>query len=261
MSHLTIKSLTKRFDGLVAVDDLSLSVERAEIRGIIGPNGAGKTTLFSLISGSLRPTSGSVEFDGQEIQSLSPHSIVERGLVRTFQRSAVFHGFSVLDNVLIAMHTRSKNLVLGGIFHTGPRFKPAEIEQAGELIEFVGLSDYATAQAQSLALGHQRSLGIAIALATQPSLLMLDEPAAGMNATEADELIRLVHKVRDEQNTTVMIVEHDMKLVMELCEKITAINFGAKLADGTPGEIAANKDVITAYLGDEESMDGALLDA
>ncbi len=261
MEHLAINELTKRFDGLIAVNSLNISVAKGEIRGIIGPNGAGKTTLFSLISGSLRPTAGVIKFDGQDITGLKPHSIVERGLVRTFQRSAVFHGFSVLENVLIALHSHAKNLVLRGIFQTGPRFTPHEIKDANEIIDFVGLSEYAAVEAESLALGHQRSLGIAIALATKPSLLMLDEPAAGMNATEAEELVRLVRKVRDDQGMTVMLVEHDMKLVMELCEKITAINFGAKLADGTPEEIASNKDVISAYLGDEDSAEEGLIDA
>jgi len=261
MEHLLITNLTKKFDGLVAIDDLNVSVSKGEIRGIIGPNGAGKTTLFSLISGSLHPTAGSIQFEGKDIHGLKPHALVEKGLVRTFQRSAVFHGFTVLENVLIALHKNASRSVFHNIFQVGPRFRSSEVEEATSLIEFVGLEEYSSLQAESLALGHQRSLGIAIALATKPTLLMLDEPAAGMNATEAEELVQLVRKVRDDHGTTVMIVEHDMKLVMELCEMITAINFGAKLADGTPEEIASNADVIAAYLGDGELAEEGLAGA
>ncbi|MFD1160748.1 ABC transporter ATP-binding protein [Roseovarius aestuarii] len=252
---LDVKSLTKRFGGLTAVNALDLTVRTGEIHGVIGPNGAGKTTLFSLIAGAMRPTSGQVFFDGTEITTWAPHKITEAGLARTFQRSAVYHGFSVLENMLISMHTGCRVSLLGAIFNFGPTFPAAEIEQADGILEFVGLSEYRDAQAETLALGHQRSLGIAIALATGPRLLMLDEPAAGMNAQEAVVLDELIRKIRDDQGISVVLVEHDMKLVMEICDRITAINFGLLLANGTPEEIAGNNEVIDAYLGVEDLLD------
>jgi len=258
---LEIRGLTKKFGGLTAVDAIDLTINEGEIHGVIGPNGAGKTTLFSLVSGALKPTSGEVVFQGQSITNAPAHRIADQGLARTFQRSAVYHGFSVLENVLISMHTDVDTSVWKALFNFGPAFAKDQVIRAEEILEFVGLSGFRDDPAENLALGHQRSLGIAIALATGPRLLMLDEPAAGMNAQEAVELDNLIRKVQQDQRVTVVLVEHDMKLVMEICDRITAINFGAKLASGTPGEILQNKDVIDAYLGQGDSLEEELLNA
>lgn len=261
---LEIKQLTKNFGGLAALQNLFFDVDEGEIRGVIGPNGAGKTTLFNVISGIFLPTSGSILFErtqicgskpsfhGQRPWGLKINERAELGLVRTFQRTALFHDFSVLDNVTIARHLHAKEGVFGTVFGTARRMKRENEERALEIVEFIGLGHIKDELASSLPHGHQRALGVAIALAAEPKLLMLDEPVTGMNPTEAKNMTDLIRKLRDEWGVTILLVEHNMRTVMGLCEKVTVFNFGEKLAEGSPQEITENKDVIEAYLGAED---------
>jgi len=248
---LEVKELSKYFGGLAALSDLDLTIDEGEIRGIIGPNGAGKTTLFNVISGVYRPTKGSVIYQGSNISSLSPDQIAEKGLVRTFQRTALFHDFTVLKNVTIARHLHAKEGVFGAIFGTAQQMERENEAKALELVEFMGLGGLKDELAMNLPHGHQRALGVAIALATEPKLLMLDEPVTGMNPTEKQHMLQLIKKVRD-QGITILLVEHDMRTVMGLCTYISVLDFGKKLTEGLPKEIQANKAVIEAYLGGEE---------
>lgn len=251
MAILEVKELSKYFGGLAALSDLDLTIDEGEIRGIIGPNGAGKTTLFNVISGVYRPTKGSVIYQGSNISSLSPDQIAEKGLVRTFQRTALFHDFTVLKNVTIARHLHAKEGVFGAIFGTAQQMERENEAKALELVEFMGLGGLKDELAMNLPHGHQRALGVAIALATEPKLLMLDEPVTGMNPTEKQHMLQLIKKVRD-QGITILLVEHDMRTVMGLCTYISVLDFGKKLTEGLPKEIQANKAVIEAYLGGEE---------
>lgn len=260
-SQLEVSGMTKRFGGLIAIDALDLAIEQGAIHGIIGPNGAGKTTLFSLVSGTLRPTAGQVTFEGRDVTGLPPHETARHGLVRTFQRSAVFSHFSVIENILLGTHVRSRPTLLGALFARNRRYDAGEIREAEEILEFVGLAELRDSPAETLPLGHQRSLGIGIALAMRPRLLMLDEPAAGMNPTESESLVGLIREVRDRLGATIVLVEHDMQTVMGLCERITVLNFGRKLAEGTPREIAADSKVIEAYLGLDDDSWMAAADA
>lgn len=255
MALLQIRKLHKNFGGLAAIAELDLAVEEGEIRGIIGPNGAGKTTLFNVISGTYRPSSGDIFFEGQKISGLRPSRIAAKGVVRTFQRTALFHDFSVLDNVTIARHLHAKESVLGAILGTARKMERANEERALEILDFIGLADLKDELSVNLAHGHQRALGVAIALATEPRLLMLDEPVAGMNPAETQRMTELIRKLRDAWGITVLLVEHDMRTVMGVCEKITVLNFGQTLAEGTPEEIVSNPAVIDAYLGSEDILE------
>lgn len=248
---LQVRDLNKRFSGVQAIFDLSFEVTQGTITSIIGPNGAGKTTLFNVISGVYRPTKGSVIYQGEDISRFSPSQIAARGLVRTFQRTALFHDFTVLKNVVIARHLRAKETVFGAIAGTARQMEKKQEEKALEIVEFLELGPLKDELALNLPHGHQRALGVAIALATEPKVLMLDEPLTGMNPVEKEHMIALIRKLHD-SGITILMVEHDMKSVMGLCIHISVLDFGKLLAEGPPEEILANPDVIEAYLGGEE---------
>lgn len=253
MSLLSLKNLTKTFGGLKAVDDVSFDVEEGTVIGLIGPNGAGKTTVFNLITGNYKPDSGQVIFDGKSIEGLLTHRIVSMGIGRTFQTIRLFQNLSVLENVLAGCHCRMKSGALSSMFHTPGQKKEetAAIEQSLKELEFVGLRQDAAQLSTNLSYGNQRLLEIARALATQPRLLILDEPAGGMNEQETEDLMELIRKMR-ERGLTILLIEHDMKLVMEACDELVVIEYGRKIAEGVPEEIKENPRVIEAYLGTEE---------
>ncbi|MFC6038695.1 ABC transporter ATP-binding protein [Paenisporosarcina macmurdoensis] len=250
---LELKNITKNFGGISALTDVSFKINKGEIFGLIGPNGAGKTTMFNVITNMFLPTSGEINFLGETISGIKPHKITDKGICRTFQNIRLFSQMTVLENVLVGGHCRSTSGVLSSVFRTKSQRTEEENTRkvATELLELVGLSSYEDVIAENLAYGQQRRLEIARALASNPSLLLLDEPAAGMNETETDNLFELIKKVQ-QRGVTVLLIEHDMPFVMKLCDRITVLNFGKKLAEGTPEEIQNNPDVIEAYLGSEE---------
>jgi branched-chain amino acid transport system ATP-binding protein len=247
MALLEAHHLSKHFGGLAAVNQVDLAVEEGEIVGLIGPNGAGKTTCFNLLSGFLPPTAGAITFAGASTLGLKPHNIVARGLVRTFQQTTLFQDMTVLQNVLMGLHQHSRT-GLGRVLVSRRAFPQDEIERCHEVLAFTGLTDLAGQLARNLPHGHQRTLGIAMALAVRPRLLMLDEPVTGMNLDESLRVMQLVKTIRD-RGTTILLVEHNMKAVMGTCERVVVLNFGQKLAEGTPAEVSSNPDVIAAYLG------------
>jgi len=248
MHLLKINNITKKFDGLTALNDVSIHVEAGQIRGLIGPNGAGKSTLFKIIAGFYRPTEGDISYEGQSIVGKQPSDIAQLGIVRTFQETTLFQDMSVLDNVLIGCHLQARSNVIEALFRLDRARQQQAEDRALEILDFVGMADRREQMAAELPLGSQRSLAIAIGLAAQPKLLLMDEPFAGMNGEETGRMMELTRKIRD-QGVTIVLVEHDMKAVMGLCDYLTVLNFGSLLAAGTPAEIRQNEAVIEAYLG------------
>ena len=246
---LQVRDLVRAFGGIVAVNDFSLDVYPGSIHGLIGPNGAGKTTTFNVISGFYAPSSGKVIYLGQDISGQETSALAELGLVRTFQGTTLFHQLSVFDNVRLGCHRSAKAGLLKRILGGDRATEEAANQKARDILAFFGLQEMADELASNLAHGHQRALGVAVALAADPKLMLLDEPFTGMNAEETRRMAKLVRRLRDEQGVTIMLIEHDMQAVMGLCEIITVMNFGTRLAEGTPDEVRANPAVIEAYLG------------
>ncbi len=248
---LEVVGLTRRFGGLIAVNNVTLSVAQGAIRGLIGPNGAGKTTLFNLLTGVLRPTAGLVRYEGTNITGEPIHRLVRRGIVRTYQLSQLFTGFTVYRNVLSALHVHARSGFWAGLLELPAvhRQNAALAERALEIVRFVGLKGREEDIAGSLSHGHKRLLQVAVGLAPAPRLLLLDEPVAGLLHEDVDRMMGLVQRLRDTQGITVVLVEHNMQAVMRVCDRITVLNFGAVIAEGTPAEVAADERVIEAYLG------------
>ena len=246
---LQVRDLVRAFGGIVAVNGFNLDVHQGTIHGLIGPNGAGKTTTFNVISGFYAPTSGKVLYRGEDISGQTTSALAERGLIRTFQGTVLFHELSVLDNVRLGCHRSAKAGIASRILGRDRATENAADEKARGILAFFGLEKLAQELASELPHGHQRALGMAVALAAEPKLMMLDEPFTGMNPEETRRMAALVRRLRDEQGVTVMLIEHDMQAVMGLCETITVMNFGKLLAEGTPEHVRTNQAVIEAYLG------------
>ena len=252
LTVLKTNAISIEFGGLKAVDNFNIEIKEGELVGLIGPNGAGKTTVFNMLTGVYTPTSGTVELCGKDVTKLSPHKRVELGISRTFQNIRLFKRMSVLENVKVSTNIHMNYNFFDGIFKTKKYYEQEDksTNEALEILEVLGLKEYANEEAQNLPYGKQRKLEIARALASKPAILCLDEPAAGMNPTETDELMETIKIVREKFNTAILLIEHDMKLVMGICEWIKVISFGKEIALGTPDEIKNNKEVITAYLGE-----------
>ena len=255
---LEVNHVTKRFGGLTAVNDVSFVVNQGEILSVIGPNGAGKSTLFKLISSFLSTSNGDVRLAGERINNLAPHIVARKGVVRTFQETTIFRSMTVRENIIVSHHLRSRASLWG--FFLGSKVAKADEQSFGQsadnIIDFLGLQAIRNELASTLPQGHLRALGMAIGLATDPKVLLLDEPFAGMNHDETMHMVDLVRRLRDERGVTVLLVEHDMPAVMKISDRIVVLNFGEKIAEGTPLEIQNNERVIEAYLGSEDAAIG-----
>jgi branched-chain amino acid transport system ATP-binding protein len=249
---LSVRGVSKRFGGLQAVSDLSFDVARGSIKALIGPNGAGKTTLFNLISGFLAPDSGEIHFGDAPVQALPSHQIASRGMVRTFQHIRLFPKMTVLENIMVGRHVHSRAGFLSGMLNLPFTWREERSirEKSQEILELLGIAEHARTEAVSLAYGQQRVVEIGRALACEPRLLLLDEPAAGLNMRETNEMGRLIEKIRD-MGITVLLVEHDMSLVMGISDEIVVLSFGQKIAEDRPLAIQKNREVIRVYLGDD----------
>ncbi len=256
MPILEAREVTRRFGGLLAIDHVSFAVERGEILGIIGPNGAGKTTLFNLLSGFLRLSHGEVMYQGERINGLKPHAIAKRGLIRTFQQSNIYRQETVLSNVMLACRLQDRVGFWGTLFNSSS-YRQEEAEKrrrTREILRTVGLQETMDQMGGNLSHGQQRGLGIAMAVACGPKLLLLDEPVSGLGLEEMHMIMQRIREIRD-KGITVILVEHEMRMVMNVCDRIIVLNFGQKVAEGTPEEIKENKEVIDAYLGHEEARE------